>query len=94
MNNPTSPRLRGTDNASVQCQKWPKYDEKLIEDKNIILIVQINGKLRDKIEAKSGITQKEAEKLVLKSEKIKVLIGENEIKKIVFVPNKVINIVI
>ena len=53
-------------------QKWPKYDEKLIEEKNILLIVQINGKVRDKIEVKSDISQKEAEKIVLKSEKIKV----------------------
>jgi len=75
-------------------QKWPKYDEKLIEEKNIILIIQINGKIRDKMEVKSGITQKEAEKIVLKSEKIKNFIGKNEIKKIIFVPNKLINIVI
>lgn len=75
-------------------QKWPKYDEKLIENKNILLIVQINGKVRDRIEAKSGISQKEAEKMAMKSDKIKALIGKTEIKKIVFVPNKLINIVI
>ncbi len=75
-------------------QKWPKYDEKLIEEKYVLLIVQINGKVRDKIEVKSGITQKEAEKLVLKSEKIIALIGQSEVKKIVFVPKKLINIVI
>jgi leucyl-tRNA synthetase len=74
--------------------KWPKYDEKLIEDRSVLLIVQINGKVRDKIEIKSGIVQKDAEKLVLKSEKVKALIGKGEIKKIVFVPNKLINIVI
>jgi leucyl-tRNA synthetase len=75
-------------------QVWPKYDDKLIEEKNVLLIVQINGKVRDKIEAKAGISQKEAERLVLKSEKIKANIGKSEIKKIVFVPNKLINIVI
>jgi len=75
-------------------QKWPKYDEKLIEEEKILLIVQINGKVRDKIEAKSGLTQKEAERLALKSEKIKALLGDTPTKKIVFVPNKLINIVI
>ncbi len=75
-------------------QKWPKFDEKLIEEKNILLIVQINGKVRDKIEAKSGISQKEAEKLVMASDKIKAFLGEAEVKKIIFVPNKLINIVI
>ena len=58
------------------------------------MIVQVNGKLRDKIEMKSGISQKDAEKIVLKSEKIENLIGNTEIKKIIFVPNKLINIVI
>ena len=73
-------------------QKWPKYDEKLIEEQKVLLIVQINGKLRDKIEIKSGISREEAEKLVLGSEKIKNLIGKSEIKKIIFIPNKLINI--
>jgi len=82
-------------NKELCCeQKWPKYDEKLIEEENILLIVQVNGKVRDKIQAKSGIDQKEAEKLALKSEKISSLIGKSEIKKIIFVPNKLINIVI
>lgn len=75
-------------------QKWPKHDEKLIEDKSVIIIVQVNGKVRDKFEAKAGISQKEAEKLVLASEKIKALVGKTEIKKIIFIPNKLINIVI
>jgi len=75
-------------------QKWPKYDEELIEEENVLLIVQVNGKVRDKIEVKTGITQKEAEKLVLKSEKIKNLTGDKKPIKIVFVPNKLINIVI
>ncbi len=75
-------------------QKWPKYDEKLVADKNILLIVQVNGKVRDKIEAKAGISQKDAEKLVLKSEKIKAIIGKDKVKKMIFVPNKLINIVI
>lgn len=75
-------------------QKWPKYDEKLIKEENILLIVQINGKVRDKITTEIGLSQKEVEKLVLKSEKIKTLIGDNKIKKIIFVQDKLINIVI
>jgi len=75
-------------------QKWPKFDEKLIKEDKVLLIVQVNGKVRDKIEAESGLTQKEAEKLVFKSEKIKALLGETKPQKIIFVPNKLINIVI
>ena len=75
-------------------QKWPKYDEKLVKKEKVFLIVQVNGRIRDKIEIKSGIIQKEAEKIVLNSEKIKGLIGKNKVKKIIFVPDKLINIVI
>ena len=75
-------------------QKWPKYDEKLIEEEKVLLIVQVNGKVRDKIEADAGIAQKDAEKLVLKSEKIKNLVAGKEIKRIIFVPDKLINIVV
>ena len=60
----------------------------------MLLIVQINGKVRDKIEVDFDSTQKEIEKLVSKSEKIKALLGDTPTKKIVFVPNKLINIVI
>ncbi|MEK7658412.1 MAG: leucine--tRNA ligase [Patescibacteria group bacterium] len=75
-------------------QKWPKYDEKLIEEKNILLIVQINGKVRDKIEVNAGITQKQAEEIVLKLEKIKNRITNiKEVEKVVFVPGKLINFV-
>jgi len=98
-------------------QKWPKYDEKLIEEKNVIIIVQLNGKVRDKFEAKVGISQKEAEKLVFESPKIKQILDDlaksevhpvklpkgqissetklfNRVRKIIFIPNKLINIVI
>ena len=75
-------------------QKWPKFNEELIEKKRVLLIVQINGKLRDKIEVRVGISQKEAEKLILKSEKINNLVNNVKIKKIVFIPDKLINFVI
>jgi leucyl-tRNA synthetase len=75
-------------------QKWPKVNKKLIEEEKVLLIVQINGKVRDKITASAGISQKEAEKLILESEKIKKLLEGKEIKKTIFIPNKLVNIVI
>jgi leucyl-tRNA synthetase len=85
----------GTGLKGLCCeQKWPKYDEKLIKEDKVLLIVQVNGKVRDKIEVESGLTQKEAEKIVFKSEKIKALIGDMPTEKIIFVADKLINIVI
>jgi leucyl-tRNA synthetase len=75
-------------------QDWPKYNPKLIGDEKILLIIQVNGKVRDKITVNSGISQKQVEKLVLETEKISKLVGKIKIKKIFFVPDKLINIVI
>jgi leucyl-tRNA synthetase len=75
-------------------ESWPKYDDKLIKKDTIDLVVQINGKVRDKIAAKNDISEDEAKKLVLSSEKIKSWLKNQEPKKIIFVKNKLINIVI
>ncbi len=78
----------------IKDQKWPEYDEKLIKEEKVLLIIQINGKVRDKIEVPAGINQKEAEKIVFDSPKIKIWITGKEIRKIIFVPDKLINIVL
>ena len=75
-------------------QKWPKYDEKLVKKEKVLLVIQINGKVRDKIEMKSGASQKEVERSMLKLDKIRDLMGKKKIKKLIFIPDKLINIVI
>jgi leucyl-tRNA synthetase len=56
--------------------------------------VQIGGKVRDRIKVKIDITEDEAKKLAMKSEKIKNYLSGKEIKKTIFVKNRLINIVI
>jgi len=79
---------------SIFLESWPKYDSKKIKEETFELVVQINGKVRDKIESRIGISQKEAEQLTLSRENVKKHISAKQIQKIVFVPNKLINIVI
>ena len=79
---------------SVHLEKWPRYDKNLIKEETFELVIQINGKTRDKILANSGISQKEAEKEALFSDRIKILITGKEIKKVIFVADKLINFVI
>ena len=78
---------------SVHNQKWPKYDKELVKEKKITLIVQINGKVREKIAAEAGISEEEAKKIALESKRIKKYLQGKEVKKIIFVPDKLINIV-
>lgn len=75
-------------------ESWPSYDEKLTVDNEVELLVQVNGKLRDKITVPAAISQEEAEKLALASEKVQEFTGKKKPAKVVFVPGKIINIVI
>lgn len=79
---------------SIFKEKWPEYDPELIKDEKITLVLQVNGKVRDSIEADAGISEAEAKELAMQSEKIKKYIINKEIKKVIFVKGKLINIVL
>jgi len=78
---------------SIFFEKWPKYDPKLVKEETITLIIQVNGRVRDKIEVEADISEKEARELAISQEKVQKWIEGKEIKKVVFVPGKLINIV-
>jgi leucyl-tRNA synthetase len=79
---------------SIFKESWPKFDPKLIKDEKIELVIQINGKIRDKIEADAGISENEAKRMAMESEKIKVFLTDKKIRKVIFVKGRLINIVI
>ncbi|AIV03562.1 leucyl-tRNA synthetase [Candidatus Malacoplasma girerdii] len=74
--------------------KWPSYDPKKLVLSKINLPVMINGKHRDTILINNNASQEQALKIALNSEKIKAQVGNNKIKKIIFVENKILNILI
>ncbi|HAI74517.1 MAG TPA: leucine--tRNA ligase [Candidatus Moranbacteria bacterium] len=79
---------------SIFKEKWPEYDPALIQDEEINLVIQVNGKIRDIIRVNADISEEEAREAAIKSEKIKKYTAEKEIKKIIFVKSKLINIVV
>jgi leucyl-tRNA synthetase len=79
---------------SIHLEKWPKYNEKFLIEKDFELIIQINGKMCDKIKMPIDISQENAEKLLMKQEKIKQILNGQTPKKVIFVKNRLINIVI
>ena len=79
---------------SIQQEKWPEYDRNLVLDTTFELIVQINGKVRDKFEAPIGTSQKEAEELTFQRKNVKNILGSSQPKKVIFVPNRLINLVL
>jgi len=80
--------------GSIHNQQWPKYDPKLVKEETITLVIQINGRVRDKIEVETSLSEEEAKKLTLEREKVKKWIEGKKVKKVIFVPGKLINIVI
>jgi leucyl-tRNA synthetase len=79
---------------SIHSQQWPECNAKYLVEKKVFLLIQINGKIRDTIEVDYDIKEEKARELAISSEKIKKWLGEETIKKIIFVPGKLINIVI
>lgn len=73
---------------------WPKYDEKQTVSEEITIVIQINGKIRSEVKVKRDLDDEVVKKLALNEEKIVQLIGQSEIKRIIVVKNRLINIVI
>ena len=73
---------------------WPKYDEKALVVSEVEVVVQINGKIRDKIMIAADLTPQQMQELAKENEKVKELTAGKQIVKIIAVPKKLINIVV
>ena len=80
--------------GSIHEQQWPEWSEDLAKASSITLIVQINGKVKDKIEADEALSQDELKELALSSAKVKELTDGKTIVKTIVVPKKLVNIVV
>lgn len=79
--------------GSVHSQPWPEFDPTLCVSDTITLIVQVNGKLRDRIEAPAGITREEMETMARESDNVTRFTEGKRVIKVIAVPGKLINIV-
>ena len=85
--------LLGSD-ESVHIQKWPEYDSKAVLKNTYELVIQINGKVRDKIEIPSDASEDFIKEKSFERENIKRWINDKKIRKIIIVKGRIINIVI
>ena len=74
--------------------KWPKFDEELTRDNKILFVIQINGKKRGLIETERKITEDELFKKVLNDQNMLKYLDNKPVKRKIFVPNKLMNIII
>lgn len=80
--------------TSIHDEKWCEYDENLAKASSITLVVQINGKVRDKIEVDEALDQEELKKIALESQKVKDATEGKQVVKVIVVPKKLVNIVV
>ena len=73
---------------------WPIYDEKLIKDENNIIVIQINGKKRGLINTKQDLKEDDLFKLIKKDQNINKYLSDKEIRKKIYIKNKLMNIII
>jgi leucyl-tRNA synthetase len=75
-------------------EPWPKADPALLTSDTVTLVVQVNGKLRDRIEAAADAPEEELLRLVRESEKVSRHLDGKEVVKEVVVPGKLVNLVV
>lgn len=78
---------------TITYQPWPTYDESLLVDSEVEIVVQVNGKVRAKLNIPKDTSKDEMEALALKDENVKLSIEGKDIKKVIAVPQKLVNIV-
>ena len=80
--------------TSIHLEKWPVYDGELIKDEKVTLVIQVDGKVRDRMVVDAGLSKEEALGGARKLEKVKKYVSDTNVDKVVFVPDKLINFVI
>jgi len=79
---------------SIHNRSWPSWDEELARDEQITLVVQVNGKLRDRITVSASTTEAEAKQLALESPRVKNYLEGKQVINIIYVPGRLVNLVV
>lgn len=78
----------------VQQNAWPVWDDKLIVDEMMTIVVQVNGKLRAKFDVATDVTENDIKKMALDNDNVKLFTGDKGPTKVIYVPGRLVNIVV
>ena len=84
--------ILGHDNT-IAYETWPTYDEEKTKDDSITIVIQVNGKLRDKLVVDANASKEEIEAKALQSEKVQAILNGATPRKVIVVPKRLVNIV-
>ncbi|MCF7927792.1 MAG: leucine--tRNA ligase [Spirochaetales bacterium] len=79
---------------SVTRQDWPEWDEELAREEEVTIVIQVNGKVRAKVDLPAGMDKEKLEKTALEHERIQEWIEGKSIKKVITIPDKLVNIAV
>jgi leucyl-tRNA synthetase len=79
--------------GDITGQSWPTYDEQFLIEDEMEIVLQVNGKVRDRIKVPLAATNGELEAAALANEKVRKVIAGLSVRKVVVVPNKLVNVV-
>ena len=82
------------DKKSIHLESWPKYDEALLVDELSELVIQINGVKREVLKVTKGLSEEEVKNIVLNNEKVKKYLIGKEIKKFIYIKDRLVNAVV
>lgn len=80
--------------GSLTTVAWPEYDEDALVKDEIEIVVQVNGKLKEKLMVESNLTKEQLEKIAMEHEKVQALLEGKTVVKVIAVPNRLLNIVV
>jgi len=80
--------------AMLATEPWPSWDPALVEQKMVTLVIQVNGKVRDRVEVAADISAEEVEKLALASENVNRHIDGGSVKRVIARPPSLVNVVV
>jgi len=79
---------------SIHNQPWPKYDASLVASDEFTLVIQVNGKVRDRLTAPVSVSEDDAKKMAMALDKVKPFVDGKQVIKVIYVPGKLVNIVV
>jgi len=84
-----------TDHAySIHNQSWPAWDKELAREDEITLVVQVNGKLRDRLQVPADVTEERAKELALASARVRTHTDRKQLLRVIYVPGRLVNVVV
>jgi leucyl-tRNA synthetase len=79
---------------SIHSQSWPEWDKELAREDEITLVVQVNGKLRDRLQVPVDVTEERAKEAALSSERVRAHTDGRRIERVIYVPGRLVNVVV